>query len=231
MPGAFQPNAFQNDAFQSATSVDAEHAAGSGSAFDASISVVTNAEHVSGSGQAYDATIHATTVAVAEHASGTGSAGDVTAITTTAAGHAAGSGTALDPDVDLGTTYVESFGLDAVLFTEGQHDRTLSHFGTQPDTSITLVDAHGPLAAGTTLDQVLAYLYNRAESLNGPLFGVDAFIQPYFGLDAVITDEAGDTYALDAWIAGGASFGLDAIVKVRDNFGSIGLRAYILGDD
>lgn len=126
------------------------------------------------------------------------------------------------------TVVTETFGMAAeIVGPPGAHDRRTAHFGTQPDTTITMREALGPLPVGATLDQVLAYLYGGSASLDQfPFFGVAAFIQPYVNLNAVLLKTQTPSFGVDAWLARGASFGLNSIVKMTWG-GSLGVSAYI----
>lgn len=98
------------------------------------------------------------------------------------------------------------------------HDRLTAHFGTQIDSTITSLEAVGPVEAGSTLDEVLEYLFAGLDALENPpanvgRFGISAYVHPYLGISAVILGEVTVSLGADAWIAYGGAVSIDAIFR------------------
>jgi len=111
------------------------------------------------------------------------------------------------------------FSIKAVIVgTSLRHFRDRDHSGTQDDTTVVLATGIGQYAAGTVLHDVLASLEARIlaiGSTNSHIggFKVDAFIHPYFYLNAVIYKAQSGTFSADAWFAYGGSFTLNSITR------------------
>jgi hypothetical protein len=80
-----------------AATATAGHAAGTGTAHNATVAIVATAGHAAGTGSAHSATVDITPAV--GHAAGTGTAHDATVAIVASAGHASGTGTAHQPTV------------------------------------------------------------------------------------------------------------------------------------
>ena len=121
---------------------------------------------------------------------------------------------------------------DAVISdrtTFGQHSRPDDHFDTQDDLTIITAAGFDGYAPNTTLATILADMYTHLAGIVEPngRFGLTAFIQPYFSLNAVILKTQSTSFGLTAWLGRGGSFGLASIVTDAIG-GSFGLDAYLL---
>lgn len=94
--------------------------------------------------------------------------------------------------------------------SRSQHDRTISHFGTESDLVELLTGAVGTLPAGTDLHTALAYIHAWISSLET----VSPSIR-YLTLDAFIAAAAGHSFTLDSILrrAISGSFTADAIKR------------------
>lgn len=111
------------------------------------------------------------------------------------------------------------FSIKAVIVgTSLRHFRDRDHSGTQDDTTVVLATGIGQYAAGTVLHDVLASLEARIlaiGSTNSHIggFKVDAFVRPYFTLNAAIYKAQSGSLTIDAWFARGGSFNADAVTR------------------
>lgn len=222
--GAFQPDAFQGDAFEAAGSnfgIDAiikrEQLGSFG--IDAEIvtpQIRTTQTAIEVLAQPSNTPIRATQVAV-----------EILSITRVPVRSFGLSAVLLQTDI------VGSVGLHAEIVEEGhvplgKHDRTDAHFGTQQDIWITVGDE--------TLAQYLANLYADVAALqaiptNVQRFGISAFIEPYFGLDAWITLASTGSFGIDAYLATTRfeqPIGIDALIKAVQGAFRFGIDAVIV---
>jgi len=112
------------------------------------------------------------------------------------------------------------FTLDAVILGNRlRHYRDRDHAGTQDDTTVVLAEGIGQYPAGTTVHDVLLSLDLRLATIGSTNrhvdgFKVDAFIQHYAHLNAVIFRSSGtQTFTADAWFAFGGSFTINAVSR------------------
>lgn len=101
------------------------------------------------------------------------------------------------------------------------HSRLTAHFGTQDDTVITV--------GSELLSDVLARMFGAAYGIVQPnsRFGIDAFIQPYLYLEAVLTKAGSSSFGIDARIGRGGTKTLNAVIKNVPRY-YFSLNAYIL---
>jgi len=125
-----------------------------------------------------------------------------------------------------------TFTLDAWIIADRHpHHRVRDHYGLELATNIVLDEAVGGYPARTTVQEVLAGLYARVIALDSfnhhvSTFTLDAAILALGGVSgsgtltgalalySVLRGTRSGDFTLDAWLARGGSFTLDAVILV-----------------
>jgi len=112
------------------------------------------------------------------------------------------------------------FSADAwIVGNRLRHDRTLDHTGVETADVVVLSSDIGPYPAGTTVQVVLQSFASRLAALEqaNRVFGfwrVDAFIRPYFYVNAIKRRSVSGSFTADAvvTIVGPHSFTANAVI-------------------